>query len=187
MKNVIASLAILGVSGCASCQPSPAPAGIPMAGMSTTTQSTGSPCDACAAFGWRWETVSFSIPKPKMYSIPKPVAGPQVVGIPILTGGPTMTMGSPMMAQPQMMTQPQMVQPQYVQVQGQPQSSPAPQAAPQSEPQSTPASTCQPGCAEGCVSQSDIASECDDLIREIGSLQQQICVETQKASVRTKQ
>ncbi len=179
MKNLIAGLAIIGISGCASCQQSAAPAGIPMAGMSTTTQSNLAPSEACAAFGWRWETVSFSIPKPKMYSIPKPQAGPQVVGIPILTGGPTMTMGAaPMMAQPQM------VQPQYVQVQGQPQSAPASPASTPSETQSTPASTCQPGCAEGCVSQGDIAAECDDLIREIGSLQQQICIETQKASVR---
>lgn len=98
MKNVIASLAILGVSGCASCQPSAAPAGIPMAGMSTTTQSTGSPCDACAAFGWRWETVSFSIPKPKMYSIPKPVAGPQVIAIPMMPAAMPMQMAAPMMA-----------------------------------------------------------------------------------------
>ncbi len=163
-----------------------------MAGMTAGPAHVHS-SEAIPAVGIGWETVSFSIPKPKLFAVPKPQQGPQVVGIPILTGGPTMTMGQPaMMAQPAMMGQPAMMaQPQYVQAQPAmvPQSNPAPQSNP--TPQSSPpCNTCAPcttqqGCAEeGCQSQSQVIQECDALMGEIAELQRQISVRAgSKASV----
>jgi hypothetical protein len=193
MKKFLISCAIIGVSGCAACQQqAAAPAGIPMAGMTASTGSSGGHCDATPALGWRWETISFSVPKPKLFAVPKPQVGPSVVGIPILTGGPTMTMGAaPMMAaQPQMMAQPQMVQQQYVQAHPQSQQAASPQSV-QGDPQSAPCSNCPPNCSptctEGCTSQSQVVDECDALMREISCLQQELCVETKNASVGIRQ
>ncbi len=185
MKNLLISVLALSASGCAACHQPSAPAGIPMAGMTATTQSTVATQEATPAIGFGRRNVSFSLPTIKMFAVPKPQVAPQVVGIPILTGGPTMTMGAaPMMAQPQaMMAQPQMVQQQFV-----PQGNPSPQSADasiQSTPQSQPCINCQPACTEGCNSQASVAAECDALIREISCLQEQISVETSKASVRT--
>jgi hypothetical protein len=179
MKNLIAVLTVFGLAGCTSCHQQPAVSGgIPMAGMSATTSSGHSACEAIPALGLNWETVSFRIPKPRLYAVPRPQAGPQVVGIPILTGGPTMTMAT---AAP-MMAAPMAVQPQYVE----PQSNVQPQsAAPQSAPASAP--PCSSGCAEGCNSQASIASECDALMRDISCLQQQLSVETAKATVKVQQ
>lgn len=186
MKTFSLSLAVLFLSGCASChQNPPVQAGIPIAGATVSSHSAVASAEATPAVGFGWETVSFSIPKPKLFAVPKPQAGPQVVGIPILAGGPSMTMGAPMAA-PMVAAAPQAMmaqQPQYVQTLAAP--SAAQQSVPQSnpQPQSAPCESCQPACSEGCASQASVAAECDALIREISSLQEQICVETNKASV----
>lgn len=144
-----------------------------MSGMATTSSSAGHACEAIPAVGIGWETVSFSIPKPRLFAVPRPQAGPQVVGIPILAGAPTMTMAAPMMAQPQ-----------YVPTPSQP------AAAPQGEPQAAPASEYSPcqrtGCAEGCSSHDNVAAECDALIREISNLQQEIRVESRGTTISTR-
>ncbi len=189
MKNEVIGLLFICVSGCASChQQSAAPSGIPMAGMTAAPASSVASSEATPAVGIGWETISFSIPKPKLFAVPKPQQGPQVVGIPILAGAPTMTMGQPaMMASPAMMGQPAMVaQPQYVQTPATvtQQSNPAAQS-------SAPAcNSCPPaGCAEeGCQSQpqtqTQVMQECDALMGEIADLQRQISVRAgNKASV----
>lgn len=135
--------------------------------MATAGAPAASTSEAIPAIGCRWETVSFQVPKLKLYAVPKPQRGPSLVGIPILAGAAfAPQMGMPMMAG------------------GVPPAPAGRPEAPAGEPDdSTTAgnddrATCQEGCCSSDnMSRDQILQQCENLSEEITHLSQTIGIE----------